>query len=213
MGDVSLLSTETVLTFMLASVLLSFSPGPDNIFVLMQSAIHGRKAGFIVTLGLCTGLVFHTLAVALGVAVIFQVSEVAFVALKVIGAVYLVYLAWLSFKAGAAALSETPPARLSALALYKRGVFMSLTNPKLAIFFMAFLPQFANPQLGSLTMQLLQLGGLFIIAGFSVMSCIAYLSGTISHWFKESASAQSIINKLAGVVFVGLAIKLITTER
>jgi threonine/homoserine/homoserine lactone efflux protein len=207
------LSNETILTFMLASILLSYAPGPDNIFVLMQSAIHGRKAGLIVTLGLCSGLVVHTIAVTLGVAAIFQVSAVAFTALKVLGALYLVYLAWLSFKAGTSVLKEGKPEKLSNTTLYKRGMFMSITNPKLAIFFMAFLPQFADPAQGSLSLQLLLLGGLFIVAGFVVMSSIAFLSGAISGWFKESRVAQSVINKLAGVVFLGLALKLVTSER
>lgn len=208
-----MLSNETILTFMLASILLSYAPGPDNIFVLMQSAMHGRKAGFIVTLGLCSGLVVHTIAVTLGVAAIFQVSAVAFTALKVLGALYLVYLAWLSFKAGTSVLKEGKSEKLSNATLYKRGMFMSITNPKLAIFFMAFLPQFADPAQGSLSLQLLLLGGLFIVAGFVVMSSIAFLSGAISAWFKNSMVAQSVINKLAGVVFVGLALKLVTSER
>lgn len=208
-----MLSNETILTFMLASILLSYAPGPDNTFVLMQSAMHGRKAGFIVTLGLCSGLVVHTMAVTLGVAAIFQVSAVAFTALKVLGAFYLVYLAWLSFKAGASVLKEGKSEKLSNATLYKRGMFMSITNPKLAIFFMAFLPQFADPAQGSLSLQLLLLGGLFIVAGFVVMSSIAFLSGAISAWFKNSMVAQSVINKLAGVVFVGLALKLVTSER
>ncbi|EAR59692.1 LysE family translocator [Neptuniibacter caesariensis] len=208
-----MLSYETLLAFIVASTLLSFAPGPDNIFVLMQSAIHGRKAGVIVTLGLCTGLVGHTIAVTLGVAAIFQVSVVAFTALKVIGAAYLIYLAWLSFKAAASQLPGSEQPRLSNFALYKRGILMSTTNPKLAIFFMAFLPQFADPAAGSLSMQLLMLGGVFILVGFSVMSFIAMLSGSLSTWMRDSELGQSVINKLAGVVFLGLAIKLATSER
>ena len=208
-----MLSYETLLAFIVASTLLSFAPGPDNIFVLMQSAIHGRKAGVIVTLGLCTGLIGHTIAVTLGVAAIFQVSVVAFTALKVIGAAYLIYLAWLSFKAAASKLPGSEQPKLSNFALYKRGILMSTTNPKLAIFFMAFLPQFADPAAGSLSMQLLMLGGVFILVGFSVMSFIAMLSGSLSTWMRDSVLGQSVINKLAGVVFLGLAIKLATSER
>lgn len=208
-----MLSYETLAAFILASTLLSFAPGPDNIFVLMQSAMHGRKAGVIVTLGLCTGLVGHTIAVTLGVAAIFQVSAVAFTALKVVGAVYLLYLAWMSFKAAASKIPVSEQPRLSRLSLYKRGILMSSTNPKLAIFFMAFLPQFADPAGGSLSLQLLLLGGVFILVGFTVMSLIALLSGSLSHWLKNSELGQSVINKLAGVVFLGLALKLATSER
>ena len=193
--------------------LLSLAPGPDNIFVLMQSVLHGRRAGIIVTLGLCTGLLGHTLAVTLGVSAIFQVSTWAFTALKLIGAAYLIYLAWGAFKASAEELPLTEQPVLSRWSLYKRGILMSSTNPKLAIFFMAFLPQFADPEKGGLSFQLMLLGGLFIIVGFVVMSLFAVLSGTIKGWLRDSERGQSVINKLAGTVFLGLALKLLMTER
>ncbi len=208
-----MLSYETLMTFIVASTLLSFAPGPDNIFVLMQSAIHGWKAGIIVTLGLCTGLIVHTVAVTLGVAAIFQVSVVAFTALKVVGAAYLVYLAWLSFKSAAAELPATEQPELSHFALYKRGILMSTTNPKLAIFFMAFLPQFTDPASGALGTQLFMLGCVFILVGLVVMSFIALLSGSLSKWMRHSERGQLIINNLAGMVFLGLALKLVTTAR
>ncbi len=102
-----------------------------------------------VTLGLCTGLIVHTTAVALGVAVIFQTSEVAFNVLKVVGAAYLVYLAWQAFKAGSSKLKAEDNVSAGPRALYVRGLVMNITNPKVAIFFLAFLPQFADPSLGS----------------------------------------------------------------
>ncbi|HEY5931038.1 MAG TPA: LysE family translocator, partial [Burkholderiales bacterium] len=92
---------DSVLVFFTASALLALAPGPDNIFVLTLSALHGRKAGLLVTLGLCTGLVGHTLAVALGIAALFQASAIAFAALKIAGACYLLYLAWGAFRASA----------------------------------------------------------------------------------------------------------------
>jgi threonine/homoserine/homoserine lactone efflux protein len=208
-----MLAYETVIAFVIASTLLSLAPGPDNIFVLMQSVLHGRRAGIIVTLGLCTGLLGHTLAVTLGVSAIFQVSTWAFTALKLIGAAYLIYLAWGAFKASAEELPLTEQPVLSRWSLYKRGILMSSTNPKLAIFFMAFLPQFADPEKGGLSFQLMLLGGLFIIVGFVVMSLFAVLSGTIKGWLRDSERGQSVINKLAGTVFLGLALKLLMTER
>ncbi|MGH1463266.1 MAG: LysE family translocator [Neptuniibacter sp.] len=208
-----MLSTETLITFSIASVLLSFAPGPDNIFVLMQSVMHGRKAGIMVTLGLCTGLLGHTLAVTLGMAAIFQVSAFAFMALKILGVFYLLYLAWQAFLSGSEGLSNSESPKLSNWQLYKRGAFMSTANPKLAIFFMAFLPQFADPSRGSLSMQLLLLGLIFIFIGFMVMSLIAVLSGSISECLRRSGRVQNAIHKLAGIVFVGLALKLVTTEK
>lgn len=208
-----MLSYETLITFSIASVLLSFAPGPDNIFVLLQSAMHGRKAGIIVTLGLCTGLIGHTLAVALGLAAIFQVSVVAFTLLKVAGVCYLLYLALQAFKSGRSHLENKGLPKLDNIALYKRGILMSITNPKLVIFFMAFLPQFTEPVQGNVSLQLLLLGTLFILIGFLVMSFIAVLSGTIKELLENRPQTTDLIHKLAGIVFVGLALKLVATER
>ncbi|WP_415898028.1 LysE family translocator [Neptuniibacter sp. QD57_21] len=209
----SMLSVDVLIGFIVASTLISYAPGPDNIFVLIQSILHGRKAGIIVTLGLCTGLLFHTVAVTLGVAAIFQASAVAFTLLKIVGVVYLLYLAFMSFRAVAANVSMSEQPQLSAMQLYRRGILMSSTNPKLAIFFMAFLPQFADPAVGSLSLQLFTLSMVFIVVAFFVMSSVALLSGSLRGWIQDSELGQSIINKVAGTVFVGLALKLVTTER
>ena len=113
-----MLSLETITTFLAASILLALAPGPDNLFVLTQSALHGRLPGLLVVFGLCTGLLVHTLAVVCGLAVLFQVSAAAFVTLKLLGAGYLIYLAWQAFRASAARLEiagqpRQKPGRLS----------------------------------------------------------------------------------------------------
>ena len=146
-----MLSPEVLLTFFAASLLLGIAPGPDNIFVLTQSAVYGVRAGLATTLGLVTGLCVHTTAVALGVAALFQTSPLAFAILKYVGAAYLLYLAWLSFRAGAL-LTHAPDGGRTAFpgygVLYRRGIVMNVTNPKVTLFFLAFLPQFCNPALG-----------------------------------------------------------------
>jgi threonine/homoserine/homoserine lactone efflux protein len=204
---------ETMAAFFLASALLALAPGPDNIFVLTQSAMRGKAAGLLVTLGLCTGLVVHTSAVALGVAVIFQASAVAFTVLKMVGAGYLVYLAWRAFRASTAHISAGRKSELGYARLYRRGIIMNVTNPKVSIFFLAFLPQFADPARGPLTLQLMMLGGIFIIATILVFGGIALLAGSIGQWLTRSPKTQVIINRLAAVVFVGLAVKLATVRR
>jgi Putative threonine efflux protein len=156
-----MLSPDTLLLFLTASLLLCIAPGPDNIFVLTQSMLRGVGSGLLVTLGLCTGLLVHTSAVALGVAVIFQQSLLAFTILKLCGAAYLLYLAWGAFRAGASGLGSVKAAALDKAALYRRGIVMNITNPKVSIFFLAFLPQFTNPAQGHLTLQLLELGAIF----------------------------------------------------
>ncbi len=204
---------ETLLPFFAASVLLGIAPGPDNIFVLTQSALHGRGAGLVVMLGLCTGLIVHSIAVALGVAVIFQTSAVAFSALKFIGAGYLMYLAWQAFRASAAKFEAELIPEANLWKLYRRGIIMNITNPKVSIFFLAFLPQFADQSRGPISLQLLLLGGVFIIATILVFGGIALLAGTLGQWLNRSTRAQNIMNKVAGAVFVCLALRLATTER
>ena len=149
-----MLSPETLAAFALASAILSVAPGPDNLFVLVHSAVHGGRSGVIITLGLCTGLLVHTTAVALGLAAILLTSAVAFTLLKTAGALYLLYLAWQAFRASGDAPAVPAQSPLSRAALYRRGVIMNLTNPKVSLFFLAFLPQFVVPEAGSVQLQI-----------------------------------------------------------
>jgi len=204
---------ETIAVFFAASVALAFAPGPDNIFVLTQSALHGRKARLLVAIGLCTGLLAHTAAVSLGVAAIFQPSALAFNILKIVGAIYLLYLACQAFRAGTANLDESSENVVNGRKLYLRGVIMSITNPKVAIFFLAFLPQFADPAKGSIIIQMMMFGGIFIIATFLIFGSIAWSAGFLGEWLKGSEKAQVIMNRFAGIVFTGLALRLAITDR
>ena len=203
-----MLSPDTVLVFLGASVALALVPGPDNLFVLTQSALHGRLAGLLVTLGLCTGILGHTVAVTLGVAALIATSALAFTLLKLIGAAYLVYLAWQAFRASTQRLASTGQPALSALQLYRRGVIMNITNPKVAIFFLAFLPQFASPANGSVTLQLVALGALFVVTTLLVFGSVAWCAGYLGHWLRRSPGAQVLMNRLAGLVFLALAARL-----
>jgi len=203
---------ESIVAFVIASALLSIAPGPDNIFVLTQSALYGKKSGVLVTLGLCTGLIVHTTAVAFGVSAIFQTSIVAFTVLKVAGAMYLAYLAWQAFRASAKSLDALGSNLRSNSALYRRGIIMNITNPKVSIFFLAFLPQFASPEHGPLAPQIFLLGGVFICVALVIFSAIALLAGTLGVWLHNSPKAQVYLNRIAGTVFAGLALKLSTAS-
>jgi len=206
-----MINLNTLIMFLTASTLLAFSPGPDNIFVLTQSIVYGRAAGLKITLGLCTGLIVHTTIVSLGVSVIFQTSLIAFNALKYIGALYLLYLSWKAFKASSSKLDTDKKEKLTSWQLYRRGIIMNVTNPKVSIFFMAFLPQFTNPSNGSITLQLIILGLLFMLDTLVVFGIISQLSGIIGKWISKSEKGEKILNRVAGTVFVSLAIKLILT--
>ena len=203
---------EQLATFIIASVALALVPGPDNIFVLTQSALYGRKAGVLVTIGLCSGLIFHTTVVALGVAAVLMTSVIAFNLLKFAGAVYLLYLAWRAFHASSAALQDKKPPELTAFQLYRRGIIMNITNPKVSVFFLAFLPQFASASNGPIAQQIFLLGGVFIAVTFIVFGSIALLAGTLGSWLQHTPKAQVYLNRIAGFVFAALALKLITAD-
>jgi threonine/homoserine/homoserine lactone efflux protein len=206
-------SIDTVFAFLAAALFLAFVPGPDNLFVMTQAALRGRRAGLTITLGLCTGLIVHTTAVALGVAVIFQQSELAFSLLKYAGAAYLTWLAWLAFRAKPTAADSRAGSVREGTRLYLRGILMNITNPKVSIFFLAFLPQFVDKHAGHVTLQMFALGGLFIVATLFAFSLMALFAASAGARFGQSSAAQKVMNKIAGVVFLGLALKLATTQR
>ena len=211
--DMALIPLDVLIPFFIAALILALSPGPDNLFVIAQSAMHGKTAGLLVTLGLCTGLVVHTTAVALGVAAVFKASSMAFTVLKILGASYLFYLAAQAFRSVPSAVKKKESASLNLGKLYLRGIIMNITNPKVSIFFLAFLPQFADPARGSLAVQMVVLGNAFIAATILVFGAIALMAGTLGDWLVKSKRAQVVMNRVAGTVFAALAIKLLFTER
>ncbi len=208
-----MLALDTALPFFGIALLLSLSPGPDNVFVLMQSATHGRKAGLLVTLGLCTGLLGHTAAVALGLAAILAASATAFTVLKLAGAAYLVYLAWGALRAPVGPLASGSVVALKPWRMYGRGVLMNLSNPKVGIFFLAFLPQFVRPEAGPVALQVAALGGLFILAALGVFGALAWFAGLLGGWFQNSLRAQRALNWSAAAIFLGLAARLAWSEK
>ena len=208
-----MIDNTVLLAFFTTSLILALSPGPDNLFVMAQSARTGRIAGLFVTLGLATGLIGHTVAVAFGLAAIIRVSTLAFTALKFSGAAYLLYLAWQAFRAEAATVKKEDVQAFSRGNLYRRGIVMNITNPKVSLFFLAFLPQFADPRRGSMMLQFFQLGGIFIMATIFVFGLISFIAGGVGEKFSSSPLAQKIVNRIASAVFVGLALKLALFER
>lgn len=200
---------ETLGAFFVASVVMGLAPGPDILFVLTQSALYGARAGFATTCGLITGLFVHITAVSLGVAALFQSSETAFNVLKFAGAAYLLYLAWLSFRSGTSKASLQKAQFPGYGTLYRRGVIMNITNPKVTLFFLAFLPQFVDPARGSIPFQITIFGVLFQIASLLVFGTVSLLGGKLAERFNKSVRGQLIMNRIAGTVFVILALALI----
>lgn len=207
------MSLETLSAFFLVSLLLGLSPGPDNLFVMMQSALHGRAAGLWVVLGLCTGLLVHTGAVAAGLAAVFAASELAFQVLKAVGALYLLWLAWQAFRADSDLPAGEAAPRASRGALYRRGVIMNLSNPKVSVFFLAFLPQFTDPSRGALAGQVVVLGAVFIVATLLVFGAVAWFAGVLGGLLRRSRKTRRALDLAAGTVFVALAARLALAQR
>lgn len=207
-----MISLTTALSFFGAALMLGFAPGPDIVFVLTQSAVYGARAGLATMCGLITGLCFHTTLVTVGVAALIQASPVAFTALKAAGAAYLVYLAWLSWRAGAMRAGKTQSAFPGYAALYRRGILMNITNPKVSIFFLAFLPQFCDPARGNVGMQCLALGIIFMLATAVAFTSVSLLAGRIFSRFNSKPEGQVIMHKICAVIFLGLAVLLLTAR-
>lgn len=204
---------NTLAAFTTASIMLAFAPGPDNIFVLTQSMVYGRSAGIKITLGLCTGLIVHTTIVAMGVSAIFQTSLLAFSILKYLGALYLLYLAFMTFRATATRIKVERGKEMTSMQLYRRGIIMNITNPKVSIFFMAFLPQFTTTSDGNITLQLFLLGFIFFLVTIAVFGLISQMAGFIGKYLSKSERAEKILNIIAGTVFAALAVKLALTRQ
>lgn len=199
---------DTTLAFFAASLVLAIVPGPDNVFVLLHAASRGQRAGLLAVLGLCSGLLVHTAAVALGLAAVLAASPRAFTALTVLGAAYLLWLAWQSWRAPVSTLGGPVTPTLSDAQTLRRGFLMNVSNPKVAIFFVAFLPQFADPDRGNMVLQICVLGSVFMLAALLVFGIIASFAAALAQPFLRSIRAQRVLNRVASAVFIALALRL-----
>lgn len=203
--------------FVLASVALTLLPGPDILFVLTQSLARGSRAAFSVALGLCSGLVFHTAAVAFGVAILLAESPVLFRVLKYCGAAYLLYLG-----VRAVLASRKKPARTedsteygvlpvkSQWALYRQGITMNLLNPKVLLFFLSFLPGFVDPGTDSPTLYIVLLGAIFAIQALVVFSSVSLLGGWIGTRMRIDRYMNSMgFAIVSAVLYVAIALLII----
>ncbi|MGB0861741.1 MAG: LysE family translocator [Saprospiraceae bacterium] len=172
-----------VFSFLGASILLTLMPGPDNLFVLTESITKGQKNGISISIGLCLGVLVHTLAAATGLSIIIQQSALAFSIIKYLGAAYLFYLAYLSMKEGQPTLdfnSSTISEPFNIFPLIRKGFFMNVLNPKVSLFFIAFLPQFITNNSMNITVQMIVLGIIFMIQAIIIFSLIAILSSRLT---------------------------------
>lgn len=198
---------EQIFLFLTASMLLTISPGPDIVYVLVQSMTNGKKAGIITTLGLVSGIMVHTTLVAFGVSAIIKESETIFMLIKMFGALYLFFLAYKVFKsdAGFSLSSEEVPINNNK-ALFIRGFIMNVLNPKVTIFFLAFFPGFLWTPGEDLVFQFYTLGLLFMLQAFIIFGLVALLAGNISDFLKNHPSSGVVLKWVQIVVFVGIGV-------
>lgn len=205
---------DLLLSFILATSALAISPGPDNIYVLMQSLVNGKKYGIATVCGLITGCLVHTTLVAFGVSAIIKQNDSLFFIIKLFGALYLLYLAFNVYKSDAElSLNSNNIPKKSTTQLFKQGFIMNVLNPKVSIFFLAFFPGFLFSTTLSTITQFYVLGFIFMIVSFIIFSIIAVLSGLISEYIKKHKNVGFILKWLQIIVFVGIAIFILLSEK
>lgn len=195
-----------IIAFLAAAILLSISPGPDIIYVLVQGMTNGKKHGIVTALGLVSGIIIHTSLVAFGISAVINQSETLFLIIKILGAGYLFYLAWQVFKSDPAINVEKPATqqKKELTSLFKKGFLMNVLNPKVAIFFLAFFPGFLWDPEGNTIYQFYILGFLFMLQAFLIFSAVAILAGKISVYLQKHPASGLIFKWVQVVVFVGI---------
>lgn len=201
------------LSFIGVSLLLIIAPGPDNIFVMAQSISYGKKEGIATALGLCSGVTIHTLAASIGLSAILYQSNIAFSILKYLGAFYLLYLAYQAFRSSNEVGEFAKPKKQTLPALYRRGFLMNVLNPKVSLFFLAFLPQFIEKNGISVPLQMIVLGLTFMILTLIVFSIIAIFAGSLGEKLLQNEKSSRIINLSQGAIFTGIGLKLFFMDK
>ncbi|MBR6013030.1 MAG: LysE family translocator [Selenomonadaceae bacterium] len=206
------MDTATFFYFLTASILLTLAPGPDNLYLLTKGLSSGAKSGIILSAGLASGIIFHTFLVMIGVAAIIQNSPSAMNLLKIFGASYLLFLAWKSFKAGRRGEKismQKTESKSANFEIYKRGVLMNVLNPKVLLFFLAFLPQFVNLSTENAGGQIIFLGFTFAVQAFLIFSLIAVCAGKIRKFILQKKNLGQIFSYIEATVLTLIAVTLI----
>lgn len=208
-----MIEQSQLIYFIAASAALTLLPGPDILFVLTQSISQGKSAGIATASGLCTGVLIHTAAASLGISAIVYKSALAFEIVKYAGAAYLLYLAWQAFREKGELISSAPARETEIFALYRRGIFMNVLNPKVALFFLAFLPQFVNISSGNVPMQMIFLGIIFMIQAWLIFSVISVFAGVIGEKIVKKPGVGKYINYGKAGIFTFIGVKLALSHK
>ena len=207
-----MLDWSTFAYFLTASILLTLAPGPDILYLLTKSLADGARAGITLACGLASGIIFHTTLVMVGVAALIKSSATALLLLKIFGAAYLLYLAFKAFqsaRAGKKLSLARSTAKSTSAALYKRGVLMNVLNPKVLLFFLAFLPQFVNLNADGASLQILLLGVTFAVQAVIIFSCVALFAGRVRNLILRRKNVGQALNFVEAAVLTLIAAGLI----
>lgn len=199
-------SWEVLLTFTLAALLMNLSPGPSNLYVMARSISHGFVGGLVAALGLAVGSLAYVVATTFGISALFIYSPLAYTALKLLGAAYLIYLGLRYWFAKPQHSDQNHPSNKKTLGkIFLESCLVELSNPKTALFFIAFLPQFVNTNT-AIAPQLLLLGLIVTVSAIPCDLCVAAASGKMRDWIMNSEKLQQWQNKLSGTVLLGLGL-------
>lgn len=209
----SLPDGSTLLLFMTAALALNVTPGPDMLYVVARSVGEGRASGVISSLGIAAGCLIHTLAVALGLAGLLRAVPIAFEIVKWMGAAYLVWLGVRALRTRGHSSGHAAVAPASMAAVFRQGMLTNVLNPKVALFFLAFLPQFVDPERGPVAVQIVSLGLLFNVSGTIVNIIVAVLASGAGAWSRRRFGESVVLRRMTGVLFIGLGVRLALLER
>ncbi|USG62061.1 LysE family translocator [Sneathiella marina] len=202
-----------VALFILSAIVLNLTPGPDMLFVTASGLKQGPKAGLVAALGITGGSLIHVVFAVIGVTAIFKSSELAFDILRYAGAAYLLWIGFRSFSQRALDLSQPQSSVSKLLIVFRRGVLTNVLNPKVALFFIAFLPQFLDLSAGSIAMQIFILGGIFNLTGLIVNGGAGLFAGGAGRLLLQHPATGKWVSRVSGSIFIGLAAHLVFTER
>lgn len=203
---------HSLLLFLAAGLALNFTPGPDMLYVAARGASEGRAAGIVSALGIGAGTLVHITLVALGLAALLAAVPVAYLVVRIGGAIYLIYLGVRALRSQTAlALQHIEPAPLPTV--FRQGVITNVLNPKVALFFLAFLPQFVDPSRGNPALQVVALGLLFDTTGTLVNLGVALGSSRAAASLRGSGRTAAVLHKVTGILFIGLGLRLAFASR
>ncbi len=207
-------TTSYWLIFFSAALAINISPGPDLIYILSKTIAQGKKVGIASSLGVCSGALVHVFAAALGLSAILATSATAFSVVKYIGAAYLIYLGLQALRSKGMSF-EIPiknNIKTSAWKAFRQGALVDILNPKVAIFFMAFLPQFIRPEVGHDSAQILILGVLVILVAIPVEFLLVFTAAQTTGFFRENRKFSVWLDRIMGSVLIGLGVRLALSE-